>query len=663
VSEKAFRPGIAGGRQPERSTRRPGRLDRAAHWLHGALRAPLDRRVAPMRAFARRVDALGAPLATLTPAQLDAKVETLRGRLVRSGPSPTLLPECFALVREMARRSLGMAHYEIQLMGGWVMARGMLAEMQTGEGKTLTATLPACAAALAGIPVHVISSNDYLVERDAAAMRPVYESLGLSVGAVTDRERDPSARRAAYACDVTYGTASQIAFDYLRDRLRSSRCRSQGEGWSAAQAPGNGEAPPLLRGLCLAIIDEADSVLIDEARTPLILAGQGDASQSAGLYRRALRMARSLEEGSDFALDHSRREAVLRESGRKRLDELAQPLEGAWTGPRRREEWVTRALEALHLFHRDRDYLVREGRVEIIDQSTGRVFPDRAWSQGLHQMIELKEGCRVTPDRETLARISYQQFFRRYLSLAGMTGTAREVGGELWAVYGLSCCTIPPRRPSRRRDGGLRVFVRETRKWDAVVERVEAEHARGRPVLIGTGSVAASERLSERLKELAISHTVLNARHDAREARIVADAGLHGQVTVATNMAGRGTDIQLAPGVAELGGLHVIAAQPGQSRRIDRQLFGRCGRQGDPGSFEAIFSVQGESIVEFRSRWIRVLRPLWERCGPELPAWLAGPLIRIAQLAEERRQARVRRSLVDLEEYMDDLLAFAGDRN
>jgi preprotein translocase subunit SecA len=537
----------------------------------------------------------------------------------------------------------------------------MLAEMETGEGKTLAATLPASAAALAGIPVHVISSNDYLVERDAEAMRPVYQAMGLRVGTVTESQKDSAARRAAYACHVTYGTAKQIAFDYLRDGL----LRGDRRGHLEQQLEHLHQGPPLsdrlvLRGLCFAIVDEADSVLIDEARTPLILAGGGEAVENVKIYRRALKLANALEEGVDFQLDRRSGETMLLERGQKRLDKLTQGLEGIWTGTRRREEWIVRALSALYCFIRDRHYLVRDGKVEIIDQPTGRVSLDRAWGRGLHQLIEVKERCQVTPERETLARVSYQQFFRRYLRLAGMTGTAREVARELWSVYRLNTIPIPTRLPSKRRDQGRRVFTSETKKWSVVIERVLEENERGRPVLVGTGSVAASEHLSTLLTARNVSHEVLNARHDAREASIIAEAGGRACVTVATNMAGRGTDIRLANGVAELGGLHVIAAQPGEARRIDRQLFGRCGRQGDPGSFEAVSSLEGDTIVELRSSWIRQFLPFWGRSFDSLPPCLGKLLTYLAQLTEERRHAQVRRSLIEVEEYLDGLLAFSG---
>ena len=660
-SSTAFRPGIAQGVYPERQVDREKWLDRAAGSVEGTVRRRRDGSRKRLEAFAFAVRREGAELAEQTDATIAARVDDLRSALRREGLTEPLVVRSFAMVREMAHRKLGTPHYDVQLMGGWVMTRGMLAEMNTGEGKTLTATLPACTAALAGIPVHVISVNDYLVQRDAEAMGPIYRALGLTVGTILERQKDTAARRAAYQCDVTYGTNKQVAFDYLRDGL--ARRNQRGRLQPGIERLRRDPHPPdrlLLRGLCFAIVDEADSVLIDEARTPLILSGPGGSTEQRKLYRRAVRFASALEEGVDYRLLAREARVALTERGKQRLGELARPYQGLWTGPRRRAEWVERALAALHLFERDRHYLVRDAKVEIIDQPTGRVAPDRSWERGLHQLIEIKEGCVLTPENETLARISYQQFFRRYLRLAGMTGTAREVTRELWSVYRLNTVVIPTRKPLQRSARGTRVFTTQESKWKAVVERVEGLHRCGRPVLVGTCSVAASEHLSQLLAERGLPHQVLNAHQDADEARIVAEAGQPGRVTVATNMAGRGTDIRLGPGVAESGGLHVIATQRNEARRIDRQLFGRCGRQGDPGSFEAILSLEDDPVrVYFAPRVQRLLSRLGR---PPLPIkrWLGDLLTSLPQRAEEARHARTRRNLIQVEEYLEDLLAFAG---
>ena len=660
-STSALRPGIAGGVYPERRAGREGWLDRVASSVEGSVALWRDGSRRKLERLVGSVQRHAAELANGTDATLAARVEDLHRRLRREGLTEPLIAHSFALVREVAQRTVGMAHYDVQLMGGWAMTMGMLAEMDTGEGKTLTATLPACAAALAGIPVHVISVNDYLVQRDAEAMGPIYRALGLSVGTILEREKDWAARRAAYQCDVTYVTSKQIAFDYLRDGLeRRSRRGRVPLGVERLRRERPLADRLLLRGLCFAIVDEADSVLIDEARTPLILSGPGGSADQQKVYRQAVQLAGALEAGADFRLVAREARVELSERGRERLGELAQPLEGLWTGPRRRTEWVERALAALHLFQRDRHYLVRDGKVEIIDQPTGRVAPDRSWERGLHQLIEVKEGCDLTSERETVARISFQQFFRRYLRLAGMTGTAREVAGEIWSVYRLHTLAIPTRRPVRRHACGTRLFTTERPKWEALVESVHHLHRHGRPVLVGTCSVAASEHLSRLLSARGLPHQVLNARQDAHEARIVAEAGQPGHITVATNMAGRGTDIRLGPGVAERGGLHVIATQRNEARRIDRQLFGRCGRQGDPGSFEAILSLEDEREQAYYPTGILRLVARTARPGAPIKRRVDDLLTSLPQRAEERRHARIRRNLVQLEEYLEDLLAFSG---
>lgn len=652
------RPGLATGPYPERQEPIPSRPDRVVLAGSGALTRRLRGRLAHLRTFVERVEHHGRKLEKLSQPELDAARERLRARLRRRGPVEALLAPSFALIREQAGRTLGMRHHDVQLMGGYAMARGRLAEMATGEGKTLTATLPAAVAALAGIPVHVLSSNDYLVARDAEKMGPLYEALGLSVAAVTEDVKAPEARRALYRRNVVYVTGRVVAFDFLRDELARGPARSPLALRTAGLTGGDG-APDelLLRGLCFGIVDEADHVLIDEASTPLILARQLPSQDRDRVYKRALRLARTLEPERDFSV--SGREITLSEAGRARLAELAEPLGPPWTGERHREEWVGRALAALHAYHRDLDYIVREDRIEIVDAATGRAAPDRSWEGGLHQLVELKESCPTSPEQETLARISVQQFFRRYLRLAGMTGTASEVAGELWSVYRLQTVRIPTRLPVRRRDLGLRVHGSLVDKWRDVGERAAALRREGRPVLIGTGSVEASEALSQELTARGLPHRVLNARQDAEEARIVAEAGAPGCVTVATHMAGRGTDIPLAPGVAEQGGLHVIVTEQAPARRIDRQLHGRCARQGDPGSIETILSLEDASFSGF---YPSALRDWLARraASASLTGKSAKALTSLPQRAEESREARMRSQVITLDERMNELLAFSG---
>jgi len=622
---------------PERELPRDGALDRlllTAQYLTGRFQSG-------RRRLWRIVEATNSSLS----------VEELRARLRRDGLTEQLAGAAFGLVRAAAERTIGMRHFDVQLVGGWALLQGMVAEMETGEGKTLTATLAAATAALAGRAVHVITVNDYLASRDAEQMRPVYEALGLTVGCVV-HGMDPGARRAAYRCGVVYCSNKEITFDYLRDRLALGGRPRPIAQHIGALAGDDGAGRLLLRGLEFAIVDEADSVLIDEARTPLILSSPVDASKEEQVYRQALQLATALQP-KDYIIED--RQVELTSAGAERLREMAQPLGGVWSGPRRSERFVCQALTALELFERDKHYLVRDGKVQIIDENTGRLMPDRSWEQGLHQLIELKEGVEVTGRRETLARISYQRFFRRYLHLCGMTGTASEVAGELWAVYRLRVAAIPTNRPVQRVRLPDRVYGRTEDKWAAVVRAIRQRHASGQPVLVGTRSVAASEHLAALLDKTGLPFRLLNARQDADEAQIVAQAGEPGCITVATNMAGRGTDIKLAAGVAAKGGLHVICTERHDSGRIDRQLFGRCGRQGDPGSCEAVLAAEDDlaaTHAALPAAWLARLQLVPRHAG-RLLYWLA-------QRRAESAHSRARRQLLQMDDALGDVLAFSG---
>jgi preprotein translocase subunit SecA len=659
-STASLRPGIALGPYPQREDIRDGWLDRFAASSAGVLRQRFSGWDPGHRDFLALVATEGEKLGRLTDAQLKDLVPGLRRLLYSEGLKQEHVVRTFAMVREVADRRLGMRPYDVQLMGGRVMLDGKVAEMETGEGKTLTATLPACAAALAGIPVHIVTVNDFLVQRDAVWMGPVYKFLGLSVGTVTEGMTS-DARRAAYACDITYCTNKQLVFDYLKDRLMlGAEVRPHQLQAESLHAQQPRTRRLLLRGLCFVIVDEADSVLVDEARTPLIISSAGAAGYEVQVYGEAVAMARKLRRGEDFSIRLRERAIELTDQGRQSAAALAQVHGGIWVGARRREEMIQRALGALHLFERDKHYVVRQRKVQIVDEYTGRVMPDRSWERGLHQMIDAKEGCPITGQQETLARISYQRFFRRYLRLSGMTGTAREVARELWAVYRLPVVTIPANRPSRRRRLGDAVWIGSEDRWRAVVAAVQAVAGSGRPVLVGTRSVAASEHLSALLSAAGLPHQVLNARQDQEEASVIAQAGEPGRVTVATNMAGRGTDIRLAPGVAEIGGLHVLATERHDARRIDRQLFGRCGRQGDPGSFQAIVSLADDLVQQaFGGRVARLCGALLDPAKP-VPAWIGIVIVGLAQRMAERHQAGVRGELLRLDDQLGDMLAFTG---
>lgn len=659
MSRARERPGAALGRYPERRDERRGWIERTAHALRGLVPRRTVTSQRSLTAFTGAVDVRRGEARVLSASAFADRVQEVRGRLAREGLTGEGLADAFALVCEAAVRSVDVTLYDVQVAAGRVLAEGMLAEMGTGEGKTIAATLPACAAALAGIPVHVITANDYLARRDAEALRPLYGRLGLSVGVVTEGMQDAEHRRDAYACDVTYTTGKAVAFDYLRDGLeRRQRQRLALAAEALQRGPSAGDRL-VLRGLCFAIVDEADSILVDEARTPLVLSAQRAPDGDGRRYRSAVRIARALVARREFKrLADGRLE--LTPEGRARVADLALPLRGLWSSAQYREEWVLQALVALHRYERDRDYLLRDGRIEIIDPTSGRTTPDRSWELGLHQMIEVKEGCAPTPERETIARLTYQRFFRRYLRLAGMTGTAQEVARELWSVYGLRVVPIPPRLPSQRRRLGARVLPGAAAKWDAVARSVEERVREGRPVLVGTESVRASEHLAALLAERGVAPRVLNARQDAEEAAIVAEAGQPGRVTVSTNMAGRGTDIRLGPGVAARGGLHVVATHRAHARRIDRQLFGRCGRQGEPGSYEVVESLEDDLVARWVAASFRGVVRRMLLAGVPGARILARGLISWSQHAEESTDGRVRRSLVASEDLRDRLLAFSG---
>ncbi len=619
-------------------------------------------RSSPFRvnAIARAVARFNAELAALDATGLRERARELKLRLRKEGLRDALVAEAFALVRETAGQALGMRHFDVQLKGGWIMLNGMIAEMNTGEGKTLTATLPACTAALAGIPVHVITVNDYLVERDCETMRPVYEALGLTVAAAT-LEMDQKSRQAAYLADVVYVTNKTLVFDYLRDRILlatgSSSLHLRLEKLYGANSRSR---RLLLRGLHYAIVDEVDSVLVDEARTPLIISQEVASDDEAVVAAQALGLAKQLGIGEDFVIVKAERRIALTEGGHDRVVDLCKALGGVWAGALRREELVVQALTALHLFERDDHYLVRDGKIQVIDEHTGRVMEDRSWSQGLHQLIESKEGCEITPRKESLARISYQRFFRRYLHLSGMTGTGSEVAGELGAVYGLAVARVPTHRPSRRTYSPDRILATEAEKWRVIADRVAELHAKGVPVLLGTRSVASSEVASRLLSERGLAHSMLSAKQDEEEANIVAEAGEPGRITIATNMAGRGTDIKLAEGVDALGGLHVILSERHESGRIDRQLIGRCARQGDPGHAEAILSLEDPLLGPYRGGPLEWLARRIAALGGPLGGAAKRAWIRLAQLRTEHAQSRVRKALLKSDKQLGDILSFSG---
>jgi len=526
---------------------------------------------------------------------------SLRYRLKSHEPAERLLPEAFALVREAGRRTLNMRHFDVQILGGIAMHNRSIAEMQTGEGKTLTATLPLYLAALEGKGAHLATVNDYLARRDAEWMKPLYESLGITVG-IVETQMNQNQRRKAYECDITYGTAKEFGFDFLRDRLLLRRI-GEGQtdflGGMLGMVSEGGERP-VQRTPYFVLVDEADSILIDEARTPLIISALPSEAQLIAVecYKWAAGVASQFIEDEHYDYDHERKSIELTAEGRRLVRNLPKPDEMHAVGMFSIYEYIERAVKVNREFFRDRQYVVREGEVVIVDEFTGRAAEGRKWRAGLHQAVEAaQDDVEVTAEAGQAARVTVQDYFHLYPHLAGMTGTGITSAGELKKIYKLRVVQIPTNRPAIRKRLEDRVFGTEEEKWHAIVDEVVEVHATGRPVLIGTRTIDKSEIISRMLKQRGIEHEVLNANHIEEEAEIVAKAGRQGRVTVSTNMAGRGTDIKLGEGVHELGGLHVIMTEMHDSARIDRQLVGRCGRQGDPGCYRVYLALEDELLL------------------------------------------------------------------
>jgi len=628
---------------------RPGNaFDRRVATMVGQWRAALTGRLTGAAEFALDVAREAASVSGHSGPALLASAAALRTALLKDpGARRT---QVFGLVATAVERHLGLRYYPVQLLGGRALTSRRIVEMATGEGKTITALLPAIYLALAGKPVHVVTVNDYLASRDAERLRPVCEALGLTVGVVVEGD-EPALRHQAYAADIVYVSNKELVFDYLKDRIATTGGKGQARQAVASLVGTSGAGGLVLRGLHAAIVDEADSVLIDEARTPLIISADRPDQGAEEIAGRALEIGRRLAPGDDFLIDAAADVVRLTTRGQEKVALLGQNMLGLFRIRPARETLIAQALTALHLFARDRHYIVADGSVQIVDEYTGRVMPDRSWEEGLHQMVEAKEGVTLTGRRVTLARITYQRFFNRYLHLSGMSGTAREVAGELQGVYGLRTVHMPTHRPVQRRNLGGMLLPDAAAKWQAVAARVAQVSCAGQPVLAGTQSVEASESLSAVLAERGLPHVVLNARQDVNEATIVAAAGQAGRITVATNMAGRGTDITLGPGVAAAGGLHVILTGYHDSGRIDRQLFGRAGRQGDPGSCESIVARDDELFHRFAPR-------LAASAG-KLPGGLA--LLRHhAQRTASRMNAQQRRQQMQQDEETDRGMGFTG---
>lgn len=582
---------------PANAGRLPNMPKIAAGWrIPGAATARIQRWAKALR----QVTELEESTRRLTLEQIRKESLSLRYRAMSGEPLIKILPEAFALVREAGRRSLNMRHFDVQIMGGAALYDGCITEMQTGEGKTLTATLPLYLHSLSGMGAHLATVNDYLAERDALWMKPIYDALGISVGVVLT-DSSPEDRRKAYSSDITYGTAKEFGFDFLRDRLL---LRAQGRMQSDFLGEGSTERwssrgdEPVQRTMHFALVDEADSILIDEARTPLIIGSLGDESREAVIatFRWAAEHAPSFEAEEHFTIDDDHRKIELTGRGRALVRSLPRSDEMRLVSLVDLYEYIERGIKVHRDFHLDRHYIVREGEIVIVDEFTGRLAEGRKWRDGIHQGIEAKEQIEVSVPTGQAARITVQDLFHRYRSIAGMTGTASTSSPELCKIYKTPVVLVPTNRPPRRQRLPDQVYGTMLDKFAAIVTEVQHYHGQGRPVLIGTRSIDKSLILAKLLRDVGIETEVLNANEVEREAEIVAAAGQKGRVTVATNMAGRGTDVKLQQDVKDLGGMHVICTELHDAARIDRQLIGRCGRQGDPGSYRQYLSLDDDIL-------------------------------------------------------------------
>ncbi|MFC1765297.1 prepilin peptidase, partial [Planctomycetota bacterium] len=507
----------------------------------------------------------------------------------------------------------------------------------------------------------VITVNDYLAQRDAESMQKIYKFCGLHVAAVV-QGMEPDERRQAYAADITYGTNKEVTADFLRDLLaRGARCTAESVLVDSLAGRPHSTADRLVqRGLAYAIVDEADSVLIDESVTPLIISGPAPNSEQLDAFYRSAVLASDMNRGTDYGVNRRDRSIEWTRAGREHLANLCKTDAGIWQGARRREEMVTKALTAKELYQKDKHYVIDEGKVVIVDDFTGRLMPDRSWRDGLHQAVEAKEELEVTQPKDTYARISFQRFFRLYRRISGMTGTAMEAASEFWHLYNLRVIVIPPNKRCRRKQRRDIVVASESAKWHRIVTEIERLHEVDRPVLIGTRSVRTSEHLSFLLQEKKLSHQVLNAVRHREEATIVAEAGQPGRITVATNMAGRGTDIKLGRDVAKKGGLHVIAAERNESKRVDRQLFGRCARQGDPGSARAIVSLEDELVQRYGGVTPSVLSRMAGGFRMNLRSPVTQSLFYHAQHRAQKLARQRRHTVMKTDNWLDEHLGFAG---
>ena len=592
-----------------------------------------DRTIKQLRQIVARINDLEPSVEPLSDEELAAKTVEFKERIAQGESLDDLLPEAFAVVREAAKRVLGERHYDVQLIGGIVLHQGKIAEMKTGEGKTLMSTAPVYLNALSGKGVHVVTVNDYLASRDMEWMGQVYRFLGLTTGSIV-HDMDDDARREAYAADVTYGTNNEFGFDYLRDNMKFDL------------------ADFCQRGFNYAIVDEVDSILIDEARTPLIISGPAD--MSTDMYLKVDRIMKHFQEEVHYTKDEKTRQAMLTDEGVALAEELLG-VDNLYD-PRNINylHHVNQALKAHVLFQRDVDYIVRNGQVVIVDEFTGRTMEGRRYSDGLHQALEAKEGVKIEKENQTLASITFQNYFRMYDKLAGMTGTADTEAAEFKKIYDLDVVVIPTHREMIRQDYPDVIYKNEKAKYRNIVREIKELHEKGQPILVGTISIDVSEKISKMLKKEKIPHEVLNAKQHEREAEIIAEAGQKGRVTIATNMAGRGTDIKLGEGVRELGGLHILGTSRHESRRIDNQLRGRAGRQGDPGSSRFFLSLEDDLLRIFGSgRLSGIMDKLGMEEDEPIEHSMISKAIENAQRKVEGHHFDIRKHLLEYDDVMN----------
>jgi len=592
-----------------------------------------DKEIARYREVVEKINALEPQMANLTDDKLTGYTGKFKERLANGETLEDMLPEAFAVVREASRRTLGMRHFDVQMIGGMCLHEGRIAEMRTGEGKTLVATLPVYLNALTGKGVHVITVNDYLARRDSEEMGKLYRFLGLTVGLVV-HDMDFPERKYAYSCDVTFGTNNEFGFDYLRDNMVIHPDQM------------------VQRELNYAIVDEVDSILIDEARTPLIISGPG--AKSTDMYATMARAVANLKEGEDYTVDEKQKTVAPADSVVPKIEKMLGITNLYAPENIELSHCFTAALRAKALMKRDRDYVVRDDEVIIVDEFTGRLMEGRRYSDGLHQAIEAKEGVKIQRESQTLATITFQNYFRMYTKLAGMTGTAKTEEDEFLKIYNLPVIVVPTNRPVQRVDHPDLIFKNKAAKYRAVAKCVKELHEKGQPVLIGTTSITQSEELSNALKKNGIPHSVLNAKFHEKEAEIIADAGQRGAVTIATNMAGRGTDIKLGEGVPELGGLFILGTERHESRRIDNQLRGRSGRQGDPGESRFFLSLEDDLLRLFASDRIA---GMMDKLGMEEDEPIEHKLItnsiEHAQKKVEARNFDIRKHVLEYDDVMN----------